>query len=126
MDESRSAASQFQVSDSAAFSAKPRVPPSRELSRDELRALVRDWTVALRTEGMRPEQALVRVKAHVRDNVLPSASYLVAGDEEARQNVALSDASTFCIEAYFDEGVTVGDGASDQADGAHRTTGQSR
>lgn len=126
MDESRSTPIQSPVPRSAAFAAKPRLAPSRELSRDELRALVRDWTVTLRAEGMRPEQALVRVKARVRDHVLPSAFYLVAGDEEARQNVALSDASTFCIEAYFDEGVTVGDGATDQADGAHHTTGQPR
>ena len=126
MDESRSTPQQSQVTRSAAFSAKPHVVPSRELSRDELRALVRDWTVRLRAEGMRPEQALVRVKARVRDNVLPATAYLVAGDEEARQNVAMSDASTFCIEAYFDDGVAGGDSASDQADGTHQTVGQPR
>ena len=73
------------------------------LSKDELRALVSEWTLMLKSDGLTPEKTLVRVKTLVREVVEPLvASYASTAITDDR-TAFLADASQWCIRAYFDD-----------------------
>ena len=73
------------------------------LTRSQLRALVREWCLMLKEEGLAPETVLVAVKRLVQEAITPSvAAYADAEASDYRREVLVSDASQWCIEAYFD------------------------
>ena len=73
------------------------------LTRSQLRAVVREWSLMLRGQGLPPEKVLVVVKTFVRDAIAPSVARHAAPDASDHHGDALvTDASQWCIEAYFD------------------------
>ena len=78
-------------------------PTSDPLSREELRAIVREWTTRLREQGLPPERVLAVVKRRVRDVIVPrTTQYADADGTETRQDRLLRDSSQWCIDALFD------------------------
>jgi hypothetical protein len=76
---------------------------AESISKDELRALVREWTSGLREQGLPPERVLAIVKSRVRDVILPHTSRYVDTDAtDQRQDRLMSDSSQWCIEALFE------------------------
>ena len=77
------------------------------LTRSQLRAVVREWSVMLRAQGLPPEQVLVVVKSFVRDAIAPSvARYADADASDYHGDALVTDASQWCIEAYFEGGAS--------------------
>lgn len=72
------------------------------LSREELRGLVREWTLRLREEGLPPERVLAAVKSRVRDAILPRVSRYVDDNAAPRQDRLMTDSSQWCIETLFE------------------------
>ena len=73
------------------------------LTGSQLRALVREWTMVLRTEGLPPERVLVVVKRFVHEAIAPSVTHYADADApNHRRDLLVADASQWCIEAYFD------------------------
>ena len=78
-------------------------PDVHTLSKHDLRALVGEWTVILKKEGLLPEKVLVAVKTLVRELIAPHVSRY--DDVELSENRAplIADASQCCIEVYFSQ-----------------------
>ena len=76
------------------------------LTRSQLRAVVREWSLMLRGQGLPPEKVLVVVKTFVRDAVAPSVARYADTDAEHRGDALVTDASQWCIEAYFEGGAS--------------------
>ena len=73
------------------------------LTRSQLRAVVREWSLMLRGQGLPPEKVLVVVKTFVRDAIAPSVARHADADASDHHGDALvTDASQWCIEAYFE------------------------
>lgn len=73
------------------------------LTGSQLRALVREWTMVLRAEGLPPERVLVVVKRFVHEAIAPSLARYTDDDvSDVRRDTLLAEASRWCIEAYFD------------------------
>ncbi len=83
--------------------AAPRgVPP---LTRSQLHALVREWSLMLKGEGLPPERVLVVVKRFLHEAMAPAVARSSRADVlDFRVDALLADASQWCIEAYFDSG----------------------
>lgn len=76
---------------------------AESISRQELRAVVREWTVSLKEQGLPPERVLALVKSRVREKILPHASrYADTNAGDPRQDRLLSDSSQWCIETLFE------------------------
>jgi hypothetical protein len=76
----------------------------RTLTKDELRSLVIEWTGALKGGGLPPEKVLVAVGALVSDAFVPYVvRYVDADPNDCRHEVIVTDASQWCIEAYFNK-----------------------
>lgn len=73
------------------------------LSREELRMLVCEWTLTLRSDGVPPERALVTVKTLVREGIAPLVSRYDDADLGDDRTALVADASQWCIEAYFND-----------------------
>ena len=83
-------------------STRPGAPP---LTRSQLHALVREWSAMLKAEGLPPERVLVVVKRFVHEAIAPSMAHSGNADAvEYRPDVLVTDASQWCIEAYFGQG----------------------
>lgn len=73
------------------------------VTRAQLQALVCEWSLMLKGEGLPPETVLVAVKKLVQEAIAPSlAGYADADMSGYRRDVLITDASQWCIEAYFD------------------------
>ena len=97
-------------------SADPGAPP---LTRSQLHALVREWSAMLKGEGLPPERVLVVVKRFVHEAIAPSmAHYGTAAAPEYRPDVLVTDASQWCIEAYFGDASSPRRTSPNEADGA--------
>ena len=73
------------------------------LTKSQLRALVREWSMMLKEEGLPPERVLVVVKRFVHEAIAPSLTrYADADAADHRRDPLVADASQWCIEAYFD------------------------
>lgn len=73
------------------------------LSKEELRALVCEWTLTLKEEGFPPEKALATVKILVREAVSPHVSQYDRSALADDRTALIVDASQYCIDAYFNE-----------------------
>ena len=84
----------------AAQAAHRGAPP---ITRSQLRTLVREWSSMLKAEGLPPERVLVVVKRFVDEAIAPSLTHYAEADApDYRRDALVSDASRWCIEAYFD------------------------
>jgi hypothetical protein len=72
-------------------------------TREELRALVREWTFLMRRDRMRPENARLAVKSFVAEVAGPHVTrYQPADMADYGRSELLGDAGQWCIDAYFD------------------------
>lgn len=73
------------------------------MSREELRALVCEWTRTLKEQGLPPERVLAIVKSRVRDLILPHVTqYSDTDARDPRVDRLMSDSSQWCIASLFD------------------------
>lgn len=76
-------------------------PDVHALSKQDLHALVGEWTLILKKEGLPPEKVLVAVKTLVRELLAPHVTRY--DDVELSENRAplIAGASQCCIDVYF-------------------------
>jgi hypothetical protein len=73
------------------------------ISREELHALVCEWTRALKEQGLPPERALATVKSRVRDLILTHVTGYSDNDAPGpRIDRLMSDSSQWCISSLFE------------------------
>lgn len=74
----------------------------------------------LRGQGLPPEKVLVVVKSFVRDAIAPSvARYADVDATDHHGDALVTDASRWCIEAYFEGGARGWREAPNDGDGAN-------